>query len=152
MLDAQTDSRDDHEINVWPAIELFVPFCFDAQNCVSFDDPLAVRGAKDEQRRLDLIIKFNLADIDRGFLPGAIGAPVVNTPSLRAVWTQPNLLHTGLAHSYREAILAPGHPLLQPGENGFAIDALGKTGVHGATENISADDLKALIRFIESIE
>jgi cytochrome c551/c552/6-phosphogluconolactonase (cycloisomerase 2 family) len=154
MLDSLTSSRPDHEINIWNnPLDFFVPFCFDVTNCLQFDDPLQVRGGADETRRLDLLIKVNLADPDRGFVPGSVpGQAVVNTPSLRGVWMQANLLHHGLAHTIREAILAPGHPLLQPGETGFAIDATGTLGVHGATQTLSEDDVRGLVRFVESIE
>jgi cytochrome c peroxidase len=154
MLDALSPSRSDHEVNMWNnPLDFFVPFCFDVSNCLQFDDPLQVRGGTDESRRLDLLMTVNLADPDRGFFPGdPVGQAIVNTPSLRGVWTQANLLHHGLAHTIREAILAPGHPLLQPGETGFAVDALGNFGVHGATQALTADDLRGLVRFVESIE
>jgi hypothetical protein len=45
-------------------------------------------------------------------------------PSLRGLWFQSNFLRHGLAHTIREAILAPGHRALEGGERGFAVDAL----------------------------
>ena len=154
MLDALSASRSDHEVNLWlNPLDYFVPFCFNVGNCLQFDDPLQVRGGTDETRRLNLIITVNLADPDRGFIPGdVLGQAAVNTPSLRGVWTQSNLLHHGLAHTIREAILAPGHPLLQQGETGFAVDVTGQFGVHGTTQNLNADDIRGLVRFVESIE
>jgi cytochrome c peroxidase len=154
MLDALSASTPDHEVNFWyNPLEYFEPFCFDVTNCLAFDDPLAVRGESDESRRLSLLITINLQDPDRQFIPGdVIGEATVNTPSLRGVWTQSNLLHHGLAHTVREAVLAPGHSALQQGETGFAVDALGNFGVHGSTEKLSTDDVRALVRFVESIE
>jgi len=43
-----------------------------------------------------------------------------NTKHLRAFWDSvPRWLHHGSAHSVREILLAPGSPLLLPGERGF---------------------------------
>ena len=49
-------------------------------------------------------------------------------------------------------MLAPGHPLLGPGETGFAIDALGHVDVHGNTSKMSAIDFEALNLYVQSIE
>jgi hypothetical protein len=80
------------------------------------------------------------------------GQPRINTPSLRGIWWQPNILHHGLANTIPEAILAPGHPALREGEGGFAINALGDIDVHGVTSALSAADVEALVLFVESIE
>ena len=155
MLDAVPASLvNDHEVNTWTKLDYFIFACFDLNNCLEFDDPLAVRGdTAEETRRLDLLVTVNLQDPDRGFIPGqVVGQAAVNTPSLRGVWSQSNLLHHGLAHSVREAILGPGHAALQPGENGFAIDQFGKFDVHGATQHLGAADVQALVRYVESIE
>jgi len=155
LLDAIAASRPDHEVNIYmDPLDYFTPFCFDVGNCLEFDDPLAVRGNQtEESRRLDLLVRVNLEDPDREFIPGNVrGQPIINTPSLRGVWTQANLLHHGLGHTIAEAVLGPGHPALQAGENGFAVDALGGFDVHGSTRNLSADQVRALIRYVESIE
>ncbi len=155
MLDAIPASlQNDHEVNLWTRLDYFIFGCFSQQNCLEFDDPLAVRGdTTEETRRLDLLLSVNLEDPDRQFIPGdVVGQAAVNTPSLRGVWTQANLLHHGLGHSVREAILGPGHSALQPGETGFAIDQFGNFGVHGATEKLSAADVQALVRYVENIE
>ena len=155
MLEGITSSVADHEVNMHVApIDYFVPFCFDVSNCVQFDDPLQVRGSQDEEsRRIDLLVQFNLGDPDRTFIPGNVfGQVAINTPSLRGVWTQANLLHHGLAHTVAEAILAPGHPALGPGETGFAADALQTENAHGATKNLSKEDVRALVRYVEGIE
>jgi cytochrome c peroxidase len=144
----------DHEVNTWTRLDYFIFACFDLNNCLEFDDPLAVRGdTTEETRRLDLLLQVNLEDVDRQFIPGdVVGQASVNTPSLRGVWTQANLLHHGLGHSVREAILGPGHPALQPGETGFAIDQFGKLDVHGATQAMTAADVQALVTYVQNIE
>ncbi|HZJ62249.1 MAG TPA: hypothetical protein VFD36_01900, partial [Kofleriaceae bacterium] len=132
----------------------FEPFCFDLQTCLVFEDPIAVRGNQAlETQRLDALIKVNLANVDRGFIPGNVrGQPQSNTPSLRGIWYQTNFLRHGVAHSLKEAVLAPGHPALGPGELGYAIDALGHTDVHGQTSKLSKDDVEALNLYVQSIE
>ena len=155
MLDAISPAIPDHEVNVYyDPLDYFTPFCFDVTNCLEFDDPLAVRGnTTEETRRLDLIVTVNLQDPDRQFVPGNVrGQAKINTPSLRGVWTQANLLHHGLGHTIAEAVLGPGHPALRPGETGFAIDASGAFDVHGATRAFTADQVRQLVRFVESIE
>jgi hypothetical protein len=95
----------------------------------------------------------NLANVDRGFVPGNVrGQPQANTPSLRGIWFQNNFLRHGLARSLKEAILAPGHPLLSATENGFAVDAAGNRDVHGATSKMTQADFDALNLFVQSIE
>jgi len=145
-------------------IDFFIPFCFDTTNCLEFDDPLLTVSGDDpnnanfveENRRLALIIQFNLGNTDRQFNPGlAVGGNseiASNTASLRGVWTQANYLHTGYATSIREAILAPGHPALLPGENGFAQDISGKNDVHGVTSTLSKTQVNDLINFVQTIQ
>jgi hypothetical protein len=154
VLDALGADVDDHEVNTWTKLDFFLFACFDVNNCLEFDDPLAVRGdATEETRRLNLILTVNLADPDRQFIPGdVVGQAAVNTPSLRGVWSEFNLLHHGLGHTIREAILAPGHPALQPGENGFAIDSLGRKDVHGITSTLTAAQVQSLVTYVNSIQ
>ena len=154
MLEALRGSTPDREINVHPEpIEFFSPFCFDAQSCLTFEDPLVVRGSQAETDRLDRLIRINLADPDRGFIPGNVpGQPSVNTPSLRGTWWKANLLHHGHGYTIGEAILGPGHPALRPGEQGFAIDALGQIDVHGTTSNLTPEQVEALILYVSAIE
>ena len=52
----------------------------------------------------------------------------------------------------REAVLGPGHAALQEGETGFAIDQFGKFDVHGATQSLTADQVRALVTYVENIE
>jgi DNA-binding beta-propeller fold protein YncE/cytochrome c peroxidase len=155
MSQANVASTPDKEINIHlDPIDFFEPFCFDLNHCLVFDDPLAVRGNRAaEDVRLDALIQINLANVDRGFVPGNVrGQPLSNTPSLRGIWYQSNFLRHGLAHTFREAVLAPGHPALGPGELGFAIDALGNIDVHGATSKLSSADLDALFQYVQTLE
>ncbi|HEY2511531.1 MAG TPA: beta-propeller fold lactonase family protein [Polyangiaceae bacterium] len=155
MLDALAPSAvNDHEVNLWTRLDYFIFACFDLNNCLEFDDPLQVRGdVTEETRRLNLLITINLQDPDRGFIPGnPVGSAFVNTPSLRGVWSSANFLHHGLGQSIRESIVGPGHPALQPGEVGWAIDQFGKFDVHGATSTLAPADIQALVRYVENIE
>jgi cytochrome c peroxidase len=144
----------DHEVNTWTKLDYFIFGCFDLVNCLEFDDPLAVRGdTAEETRRLNLLVSINLQDPDRQFIPGdVVGQASVNTPSLRGVWSQANLLHHGLGHSVREAILGPGHSALKSGENGYAIDQFGKFDVHGATQMLTAAQVQSLVTYVLNIE
>jgi DNA-binding beta-propeller fold protein YncE len=160
FLDANSPPAfNDHAVNVYKApFDNFIPFMFDNQNAFEFDDPLQVHQSgtaegTEEARRLELLTTVNLADPDREFIPGnPPGVVMINTPSLKGVWTQANLLHHGLAHTVAEAILAPGHPSLKPTEFGWAVGNTGAFDVHGATSKLPDADVKALIRFVESIE
>ena len=49
-------------------------------------------------------------------------------------------------------MLGPGHLALEGGELGFAVDALGNFDVHGATRDLSREEVEALVRYVESIE
>jgi cytochrome c peroxidase len=142
------------EINVHvDPIDFFAPFCFDRASCLAFEDPLSAGDAAEETRRLDLLLRFHLADPLRGFVPGNLrGNPAANVPSLRGVWTQTRLLHHGLARSLREAILAPGHPALLPGERGYAVDSAGRFDRHGFTSALGAEEIARLERYVRSIE
>ena len=133
MLAGITPATPGREINIHlDPIDFFEPFCFDVDNCLTFDDPLAVRGnAAQETERLDVLVTINLANVDRGFVPGNVrGQPQSNTSPLRGIWWQSNFLRHGLAHTLKETILAPGHPALAAGERGYAVDALGNIDVH----------------------
>lgn len=155
MLEGLRGSTADGEINIHLApIDYFTPFCFDAERCLAFEDPLVVRGVEPaESNRLDLLARINLADPDRGFVPGNLpGQPSVNTPSLRGTWWKTNLLRHGHAATVAEAILGPGHVALRPGEDGFAVDSLGRTDVHGATSALTPAQVEALVLYVTAIE
>jgi DNA-binding beta-propeller fold protein YncE len=154
MKEALSGSVPDDEINIHlDPIAYFVPFCFDTNKCLMFEDPLAAKGNDDlETDRLNALALVNLANVDRQFMPGNVrGQPMINTPSLRGRWWENNFLHHGFANSIAEAILPPGHSALPAGGRGYAIDRFGKTDVHGATSRFSADDVKAITAYILSI-
>jgi YVTN family beta-propeller protein len=153
MLNANVPSPPGTEINIHlDPIDYFIPFCFDLGHCLKFDDPIVVKGTKAEDQRLDALIKVNLAAPDRGFVPGNLpGSPVANTPSIIGNWWQSNYLRHGLAHSIREAILAPGHPALKSGETGFAISRTGAIDVHGATSKLTDDQIEQLFIFVSTL-
>jgi len=162
MIAAAATNRgvSDTAINVHLApVDFFIPGCFSKAQCLVFDDPLLVTGNLAlETARLEAIVKVNLANADRGFVPGNVtGAAQANTPAISANWWQANFLRHGLAHNLNEAILAPGHPLLKqagPGvaaETGFAVDFDGKYNVHGSTREITAAQLAALTLYVQSI-
>jgi hypothetical protein len=142
---------------VQPVLELRLdhqrPFVLGDDLVLSFDNPLSVRGSALETERLIRVALINLADPDRGFIPGqVVGQPRVNTPSLRGVWLQHNLLRHGLAFSVREAVLPPGHSALGEGETGWAVDRRGDFNVHGQTRDLDAAQVEALELYVRSIE
>lgn len=155
MLNANLPTAPGKEVNVHvPRLDFFTPFCFTLDHCLQFDDPLtAGRNSAAESDRLDALIQVNLANADRGFVPGNLpGSPVSNTPSLRGIWYQTNYMRHGLAHSLREAVLAPGHPALHAGETGYAVSAGGDFNVHGVTKDLTADDVDNLFYYLSTIE
>jgi DNA-binding beta-propeller fold protein YncE len=156
MQDAATSETTPAEIN-WHDDDQdgFQPFAFDQNLMLRFDNPRASNG-DEETRRLVRLALINLADPDREHIPGnVIGQPRVNTPSLRGVWLQYNLLRHGLALNLREAVLAPGHPVLREGEKGFAIDriqGMENANVHGVTEDLNESEMEQLEYYVRSIE
>ncbi|WP_233104132.1 YncE family protein [Haliangium ochraceum] len=145
------------EINYhYDPLDFFSPFCFtdDDNGCLEFNNPLSAGANSDEEdERLARIVLINLADPDRGFIPGQPNGEVrVNTPSLRGVWLQHNLLRHGLAFSFREAVLGPGHNLLRDGEKGWAIDRFNQFDVHGKTSGLDEAQMRALELYLQSIE
>ena len=150
-----TIATPDKAINVQlDPVDFFVPGCFNVDVCLVFEDPLlAQRNSKTETDRLNALVTVNLANADRGYMPGNVkGNAQANTPSIRGIWWQPNYLRHGLARSVGEAILGPGHPSLKAGELGFAIDVLGSLDVHGTTSTMNATDFDALITYVSAIE
>ncbi|MEO7736265.1 MAG: cytochrome c peroxidase, partial [Kofleriaceae bacterium] len=162
MIAAATTNQGapDHAINVhYAPLDFFIPGCFSSAQCLVFDDPLlAVGNTALETERLNALVLVNLANGDRGFVPGNVtGAAQANTPAISANWWQANFLRHGLAHNLNEAILGPGHPLLRKataqtaGETGFAVDIDSTFDVHGTTQNITAEQLAALTLYVQSI-
>jgi hypothetical protein len=109
-------------------------------------------NSKAETDRLNALVKINLANIDRGFVPGnVVGRPTSNTPALKGLWMQTNYLRHGLARNLNETILAPGHPALAPGETGWAIDVNNKKDVHGNTSNLTKDQVEELFLYLNTL-
>ena len=139
-----------------PDIDAFIPVCFRNDLCLEFDNPLIQQGEDAELDALRVLSLVNLADIERGFIPANpidAGAKIT-TPSIQGVWWQPNYMRHGLPRTILESIVHPGHPALEDGMTGYAVaDRDGELiDVHGTTSNLSADDLDALIEFVNSIE
>lgn len=99
------------------------------------------------------------ADVDRitaGFMqtfPTARqteGGLRVGVTQLRGAWDRVTLLHHGQARNLREALATPGHAALREGERGFnELD--GQPDTHGATSGLSAEELEALIAYLETL-
>jgi mono/diheme cytochrome c family protein len=154
MRDASNSDTTPQEMNFHHnPLDFFAPFVFSEDLVLTFANPLRVVGSDEETARLIRIGLIHLADPDRGFIPGnPIGEARVNTPSLRGVWLQYNLLRNGQAFSVREAVLPPGHSALRGGEKGWAVDTLGRFNVHGETRNLSEAEVEALELYVKSIE
>ena len=141
--------------NIHTALDLFVPFCFDDRLCLEFEDPRRVSGARLDDA-LEVLAVLNLGDVERGFIPGNPTGSAQNakvaTPSLMGVWWQPNYMRPGTAQSIVEGIVGPGHPALASGQIGYAVNQDGDRNVHGVTDDLSADDIAAIVEYVESIQ
>lgn len=72
-------------------------------------------------------------------------------PQLRGIWDRAaRFYHDGRARSLREALAPPGHPALLPGETGHN-ETHGMPDTHGATSQLSAEDLADLVAFLETL-
>ncbi len=72
-------------------------------------------------------------------------------PQLRGIWDRAErLYHDGRARGLREALATPGHPALRPGESGFN-ETHGMPDTHGATSQLSSEELSDLISFLETL-
>ncbi len=166
--DSQDDSVADinEEINLHLRIDGFMPFAFDNEDVLLFEDPLSQVGNIDEETRRLLVMEINLNDPERGYPPGfVLDLPKINTPALYGVWWNPNYLHHAMAKTFREAIVGPGHAALRPDlflmnaahpdlgteERGWAFNAANSLESHGATANLSDADLKALEYYVYSL-
>jgi DNA-binding beta-propeller fold protein YncE len=154
MLQSSESDFTPQETNFhYTPIDYFMPFVFNEELVLTFDNPLAVRGSDLETERLIRVALLNLANPDGGFIPGqVIGQARVNTPSLRGVWLQHNLLRHGHARSVREAVLPPGHVALRDGEVGWAVDRRNNFNVHGDTIGLEPSQVDALELYVKSIE
>lgn len=172
MLDANqnlngSQAEAGEEVNLQLQMDTFMPFGFDEENILFFEDPLAEQPAS--QAELDTLLRqriVNLEDPERGTPVGSTeGQVAVNTPSLRGVWWNPNFLHHGLAKTFREAVSGPGHtqlrteaflmngshPDMNGGERGWAVNITGSFNAHGMTSELSDEQLTALEYYIMSI-
>jgi hypothetical protein len=165
-------SQPDEEVNMHLDMDGFMPFGFDDENALEFKDPLSQdRGSAEEIKRREIIELVNLADPERGHVPGyVIGQPKMNTPSLRGVWWNPSYMHHSMAKTFREAIVRPGHealrtegedalflmngahPDLGTEERGWAINVQGNPDAHGATSSMGEEELKALEAYVYALE
>jgi hypothetical protein len=70
--------------------------------------------------------------------------------SVRGIWDRARFLHHGRARTLREALATPGHPGLEPHEQGFnELD--GQPNTHGGTSHLTPDELDALVAFLETL-
>ncbi len=156
----------EEEINLHLTMDGFMPFAFDNEDVLQFEDPLSQVGNVDEESRRLQVMEINLLDPERGHVPGyVISLPKINTPALYGVWWNPNYLHHAMAKTFREAIVGPGHPALRTDlflmngahpdlgqeERGWAFNAAGSLESHGATANLSDEQLKALEYYVYSL-
>ncbi len=145
----------DNTPNIHTDLDMFVPFCFDDNVCLEFEDPRRVSGNRVDDV-LEVLTIVNLNEIERGFIPGNPSGSTQNakvaTPSLMGVWWQPNYMRPGTAYSIVEGLVGPGHAALGSGQTGFAVNEAGERNVHGNTENLSADDIEALVEYVNSIQ
>lgn len=71
-------------------------------------------------------------------------------PQLRGTWDRARrFYHDGRARSLREALATPGHAALAPGETGHN-ETRGMPDTHGATSQLTEQQLADLIAFIEA--
>jgi hypothetical protein len=166
--DSQDASSADiaEEINLHLRMDGFMPFAFDNEDVLLFEDPLSQVGNVVEETRRLLVLEINLNDPERGFVPGyPIDQAFINTPALYGVWWNPNYLHHAMAKTFREAVVGPGHAALRPDlflmngahpdlgteERGWAYNAANSLEAHGATANLSDAQLKALEYYVFSL-
>ena len=74
----------------------------------------------------------------------------VGATTLRGLWDRTRFLHHGQARTLREAVATPRHPALRDGERGFN-ELFGQPDTHGGTSGLSADELDALVAFLETL-
>lgn len=115
--------------------------------------------------RMDLNTGFrrDFSPGDRGRIEESEG--FVTTPSLRGIWALPAIfLHHGQARSLREVVCTPDHPALRrhrvppravtrPRLHEAGFNELGGLpDTHGQTSHLTARQVDALVRYLESIE
>jgi len=71
--------------------------------------------------------------------------------TLRGIWDRaPSLYHDGRAQGLLEALATPGHPALADDQQGFN-ERDGVIDTHGGTSQLSARELNALMRYLETL-
>ncbi len=69
-------------------------------------------------------------------------------PQIRGIWDRAEMFyHDGRVRTLREALAPPGHPALGPGEVG-RNETFGIRDTHGATSNLTTEELEDLITFL----
>ena len=77
--------------------------------------------------------------------------PHFGVPQLRGIWDRAaRFYHDGRARSLREALATPGHAALGPGQVGHN-ESHGMRDTHGATSQLSEEELSDLVAFLESL-
>lgn len=74
----------------------------------------------------------------------------IGVPSVRGAWDRSLFLHHGRARSLREVLATPGHAALRDGERGLN-ERFGQPDTHGGTSHLSAEELDALVAFVETL-
>ena len=74
----------------------------------------------------------------------------IGVTSVRGAWDRARFLHAGTARSVREVLATPGHPGLEPGEIG-RNERDGFPDTHGGTSHLDAEELAALVAFVETL-
>jgi DNA-binding beta-propeller fold protein YncE len=79
------------------------------------------------------------------------GGLFLGVNQLRGIWDRAErFLHDGRARSLREALASPGHPVLRHWETGFN-ETGGVSDTHGATSNLTPDQMEDLIAFLHTL-
>lgn len=74
----------------------------------------------------------------------------VGVPAIRGSWDRERFFHHGAARTLHEALATPGHPALRSGEVG-RNEREGQPNTHGGTSQLDAEDLDALVAFVETL-
>ena len=101
--------------------------------------------------------KKNLDLLSEDFLerfPDAVqtGADVhLKSTSLRGMWDRaPGFYHDGRARTLRRAVVPPGHPALEEGEEGYNV-ADGVIDSHGGTSHLTKGEVEDLLEFLKGL-
>ena len=97
----------------------------------------------------------DVSRVSAGFLetfPETQQAPTglrIGATPLRGMWDRPHtrMLHDGRAHSLREVLATPGHPVLKPGEVG-QNERYGSFDTHGGISQLDRYQVEDLMNFL----